>query len=424
MFLKENILLAVAGLKANKMRAFLTMLGIIIGISSVIAIVSIGNAVTVSVSDTFSGMGASNIYVYVSKNDSDDMGISGTSKIDDTDLLSPEQIDQIHTKFSDEISAIALSEGGSTGKAEDGHNYANVSLDGVNPGYGDVQNVTMISGRFLQDRDISGNRRVAVVSDKLVSNMFKENTDPLGKELDVTTDNGQETYRIVGVYKHQNSGNMGSGSLKDIRTEMYIPISVVKETADNQNYSSFQLKPKGVENAEAFTQKLDAYVKKMYQNNSKYTCTAYNIGNQLSSFTSVMNTLSVAVAAIAAIALFVGGIGVMNIMLVSVTERTREIGTRKALGARGSYIRMQFIVESIIICLIGGIIGILVGIGLAAVGVGLIGSAMPQVKMKLALSIPTILISVAFSMLIGVFFGYYPAKKASQLDPIEALRYE
>ena len=424
MFLKENVLLAVAGLRANKMRAFLTMLGIIIGISSVIAIVSIGNAVTVSVNDTISGMGASNIYVYVSRNDSEDMGGSGSNKIDDSDLLSPEQIDQIQRKFSAEISAIALKEGGSSGKAEKGHNYANVSLDGVNPGYGDVENVTMISGRFLQDRDISGNRRVAVVSDKLVSNMFKENTNPLGKELDVTTDDGEESYTIVGVYKHQNSGNMGSGSIKDIRTAMYIPVSVVKETADNKNYSNFELKPKGVENAGAFTEKLDAYVKKMYQNNSKYTCTAYNTGDQLSEFNSVMNTLSIAVAAIAAIALLVGGIGVMNIMLVSVTERTREIGTRKALGARGSYIRMQFIVESIIICLIGGVIGILVGIGLAAAGVSLIGSAMPTVKMKLALSIPTILISVAFSMLIGVFFGYYPAKKASQLDPIEALRYE
>lgn len=422
MFLKENIILAIAGLRANKVRAFLTMLGIIIGIGSVIAIVSIGDAITNNVSDTMAGLGANNIYVYVAPDDNDSiytqMNGVNSNKIDDSDLLTLDQINRVEKTFSNEISDIAIYEMGSTGKVQDGHLYANVTLFGVNPGYGNVQNVEVQKGRFLQDRDISGNRRVAVVSDKLVSNMFGSGVDPLGQKINVDTTNGVESFTIVGVYKYVQQGFGGPAVAdKDVRTDLYVPVSVVKETAENQNYSNFLIKLKNVNDTHAFTDRIETYMKRLYSHNPKYTCSAYNMENMLSSVTSMMGTISIAIAAIAAIALIVGGIGVMNIMLVSVTERTREIGTRKALGARSSYIRMQFIVESVIICVIGGIIGIITGIGLAAAGVSLL-------KMKLVISVPVIFISVGFSMLIGIFFGYYPAKKASQLDPIEALRYE
>ncbi|MVB10087.1 putative ABC transporter permease YknZ [Caprobacter fermentans] len=422
MFLKENVILAVAGLRANKIRAFLTMLGIIIGIGSVIAIVSIGDAVTNNVSDTMAGLGANNIYVYVAPSDNDSiygqMNGSGTEKMDDSDLLTFEQIEQVRKKFSNEISDLALYESVGSGKAQDGHKYANVTIYGANPGFGSVENVDVQKGRFLTDRDISGNRSVAVVSDKLVSNMFGSGTDPLGQKINVDTSDGVESYTIVGVYKYVQQGFGGAAVAdKDISTTLYIPVSVAKETSDNQNYSSFEIRLKNVNDTHAFTDRIESYMKRLYANNPKYTCSAYNMENMLSSVTSMMGTISIAIAAIAAIALIVGGIGVMNIMLVSVTERTREIGTRKALGARSSYIRMQFIVESVIICVIGGIIGIITGIGLAAAGVALL-------KMKLVISVPIIFISVGFSMLIGIFFGYYPAKKASQLDPIEALRYE
>lgn len=419
MFLKENIILAVSGLKSNKVRAFLTMLGIIIGIGSVIAIVSIGDAVTANVSDTMAGLGANNIYVYVTPRESDYGQTANSDQIDDSDLLTMDQIKRVQKKFSDDISAIAMYESMGSGKARDGHLYANVSINGANPGYGDVENVEMQKGRFLQDRDIAGNRRVAVVSDKLVSNMFGEGTDPLGQKIDVDTQNGVESFTIVGVYKYTQQAMMGMGGAtgKDLRTTMYVPVSVVKETSDNQNYTNFEIKLKDVDDAHSFTAKLENYMDQLYVHNTNYSCEVQNLENMMSSVTSMMDTISLAVAAIAAIALIVGGIGVMNIMLVSVTERTREIGTRKALGARSGYIRTQFIVESVIICVIGGIIGIITGIGLAAAGVSLL-------KMKLVISVPVIFISVGFSMLIGVFFGYYPAKKASQLDPIDALRYE
>lgn len=426
MFLKENIALAIAGLKSNKVRSLLTMLGIIIGIGSVIAIVSIGNAMTATVTDTMSSMGANNIRVSVVETESDNtmamMRGSKVSKVDDDDLVSMEQIQDFRKKYADEIEDIALTENAGDGKVKDGRLYSNISITGVTGGYRTINDLKMLKGRFLNDKDIDQVRRIAVVSDKLVANMFKGGTDPLGKEINVYgNDDSVNTYMIVGVYKYEESSAMnmmgGTKSDKDISTTLYIPVTVAKISADNQNYQSFSVKTKPTVDTAAFTTVTNKYFKNLYANNDKYECNVINMESLLSSASSMLNTLSIAIAAIAAIALLVGGIGVMNIMLVSVTERTREIGTRKALGARSSYIRVQFIVESIIICVIGGAIGILFGILLAAIGVQLLGAT-------LVISVPVIFISVGFSMLIGVFFGYYPANKAAALDPIEALRYE
>ncbi len=422
MFLKENILLALSGLRSNKMRSFLTMLGIIIGIGSVIGIVSIGQSLQQNVSDQMSSMGANNIYVYVAQRDNtnimNNLGGGETGKMDDADLLTREQIENVQKKFGSEISSIAYWADAETGKATKGHDYANVTIYGVNPGFFQVQNLKMEHGRFLQDRDIKGLRHVAVVSDRLVSNLFPPGTDPLGKTVEVAGDKVTDIYTIVGVYKYQTSGMMsGNASEKDVRTYLFTPVTVGKETAKNKNYAGFELQPKSVENASALTSELKTYMTRLYAKNVKYTVSVYNEENMLSTVMNVMGKISIAIAAIAAIALLVGGVGVMNIMLVSVTERTREIGTRKALGARSGYIRAQFIVEAVIICLAGGIIGTVVGLLLALAGTSLLG-------FKFVLSVPVILISVGFSMLIGIFFGYYPAKKASQLDPIDALRYE
>ncbi len=425
MFLKENIFLAIAGLKSNKVRALLTMLGIIIGIGSVIAIVSIGNAMTSTVTDTMSSMGANNIRVSVSEKESES-GMeamrpnAAVAKIDDNDLISMESINAFQQKYADQIEDISLTENGGEGKAKNGRLYANVSISGVSAGYRSINDVKLVKGRFLNDRDVDQTRKVAVVSDKLVTNMFKSGADPLGQEINIYKEDEVSTYLIIGVYKYEQSAMTmvgGTTSDKDISTALYIPVTVAKENADNQNFQNFTVKTKPDVDAAVFTKTTDKYFSKLYVNNNTYKSSVINMESMLSSATSMLNTISIAIAAIAAIALLVGGIGVMNIMLVSVTERTREIGTRKALGARSGFIKIQFIVESIIICVIGGIIGILFGISLAAVGVRLLGAS-------LTISVPVIFISVGFSMLIGVFFGYYPANKAARMDPIEALRYE
>ena len=422
MFLKENILLAISAIKSNKMRSLLTMLGIIIGISSVIGIVSIGSAITASVSSTLGQMGANNMGVSVMQksesNSANEYSIS-SKEPEDSDLISLEQINSFMEVFKDRISNISISEDLNQGKVKDGHLYANVSTTGVNDGYKDTNNIKMINGRFISDKDVKGIKKSAVVSDKLVKNIFKKNINPVGKEIKVYVEDDVETYIIVGVYKYEASSLFGGGmtSEKDMSTNLYIHITTAKVTKKNKNYSNFTITPKSNVDSEKIVKDLKKYADKLYKNNKNWTLDISDNKKNMESITSVFTKISIGISVIASIALLVGGIGVMNIMLVSVTERTREIGTRKALGARSSHIKMQFIIESVIICTIGGVVGIILGIGMGIL-------ACLVLKSPISISIPTIIVSFTFSMAIGVFFGYYPAKKAAELDPIEALRYE
>ena len=307
------------------------------------------------------------------------------------------------------------------GKVKDGYLYANIATTGVNDEYKNVNNIKMLSGRFISDKDIKGMKKTAVVSDKLVNNMFKGKTDPLGKEIKAYIQDNIETYVIVGVYEYEPPSFLEGGGTaakeKDIQSKLYIPITTAKAEQKNKNYYGFMIKPNANIDSEKLVKDMEKYTNKLYKNNKYWELQVMNLKSQAESFTSVLNAISMGISVIAAIALLVGGIGVMNIMLVSVTERTREIGTRKALGAKSSHIKMQFITESVIICSIGGTIGIILGIGMGII-------ACLVLKSPISISIPTILISFTFSMAIGVFFGYYPAKKAASLDPIEALRYE
>ena len=421
MNLLENIRLAVAGLRSGKMRALLTMLGIIIGIGSVIAIMTLGDSMTGSITDSMSSLGVNNIMVSLQERESSaQQGPMGTdtTNINEEDQVTQEMIDNLLEAYPEEFAAASLSESAGNGKARDGRLYANVSITGVNPGYQDANSVKLLDGRFLMERDIQGSKNVAVVSDKLASALFGDK-DPLEQEVKVYTDDQILTYTIVGVYQYEESALMGSFSAEeDIRTSLYIPVSTAKKLAGaGDNYQSFTLMTSGASETRETVDLIESFFSRYYGADSKYTVSATSMESMLDTMTSMLSTVQIAIMAIAAISLLVGGIGVMNIMLVSVTERTREIGTRKALGARSSAIRMQFVVESMIICLIGGVIGVILGIALGTVGSSLLG-------FPATASISVIAIAVLFSMAIGVFFGYYPANKASQLDPIEALRYE
>ena len=419
MFLKENILLAIAGLRANKMRALLTMLGIIIGISSVIAIVSVGNSLTASLKETMSKMGANNITVYIRGKDSGGF-MNGGARPDPTenDLITMDQINELRDKIINRIDDVEVSDYSlGNGKAKDGRLYANVSIIGVNTGYKNIENVKMISGRFLNDNDVKGIKKITVVSDKFAKQMFK-NEDPLGKEVKVYAGDYIYTYIVAGVYKYEPFAfSRSMGSDKDIQTNLYVPITVAKASAKLKNYEYFVIKAKSNAENPKIIKDVKTYFDKLYAKNPNWEIGAESNEGMISEVTSMMSKLKIAISVIAAISLLVGGIGVMNIMLVAVTERTREIGTRKALGARSSHIKLQFIVEAMIICGIGGVIGVTLGIV-----IGMLGAV--ALKAPISISIPIIIISVTFSMVIGVFFGYYPANKAAKLDPIEALRYE
>ena len=239
--------------------------------------------------------------------------------------------------------------------------------------------------------------------------------------VSVGQSNTLQTFYIVGVYKYTEdsyASMFGSSSDDDIQTTIYIPIRTAKAIAGAaEGWQSLTAVAAADADVSSFVNTVVNYFASYYTYNDSWTVSASSLSSLLDSMTEMLASVSLGISAIAAISLLVGGIGVMNIMMVSVTERTREIGTRKALGAPDSAIRMQFITESVILCLIGGAIGILLGI---AAGLGL--SAAMQVSGKPSLA--SILVAFGFSMAIGVFFGYYPANKAARLDPIEALRYE
>ena len=419
--LYENILLAISGLRANKMRALLTMLGIIIGIGSVIGIVMVGDSMTNSMTSSLQEMGANTVQISLQERETEN-GTSYSVYMDEEDYINDEMIEAFLQDYGDVVESVSLQEAMGTGRVTEGHRYANVSISGVNSGYQNANHLNMLGGLFIGDKDNKGVKNVAVVSDRLVNNMFGHGQNPLGKEIKVNCGKEQYTFTIIGVYKYEQNAMMAmmgaAASDADITTDLFIPIQTEwKLTGTVEGYYYINVMTKQGTDSRALAQDFQDYFNRFYTRNQDFQIMAISLDSVIDQYASMMGTVQVAIAVIAAISLLVGGIGVMNIMLVSVTERTREIGTRKALGAKNSAIRMQFIVESVIICLIGGIIGIIFGMLLGYAGASLLGfPAHP--------SVDAIVIAVCFSMAIGVFFGYYPANKAAKLDPIEALRYE
>lgn len=422
MLIFENILLAISGLWANKMRALLTMLGIIIGIGSVIGIMTVGDSMQNSVTSSMQSMGASNITVSLTQKSDSDMYDGATLMFrrqswSDEDLLTDAMIEDYLKYYGDQVEAIGLSEQVGSKEISEGDQSVTVTLTGGNVEYQTVQDVEIQRGRFFTQEDVDNERTVAIVSDVLCENLFP-GQDPIGKTVSVTQGSKIYTFYIIGTYEYEDMG-MVLGSTDAIpETSMYIPISVAKSMNHSAaGYSSFTVVGKAGIDTQALLDDTNNFFASYYTRNNSYTATATSLESIMEMMQEMLGTVSLAIAVIAGISLVVGGVGVMNIMLVSITERTREIGTRKALGATNGSIRVQFIVESVIICLFGGIIGIAVGAGLGSAGANLLGyAATPSLK--------AIVTAVSFSVAIGVFFGYYPANKAAKLDPIEALRYE
>ncbi|MDK2936923.1 MAG: putative transport system permease protein [Eubacteriaceae bacterium] len=412
----ENIRLALEGLRANKMRALLTMLGIIIGIASVMAISTLGSAMTGSVTDTMNKIGGNNVIVSLAQKDYDSDAV-----LKEDDTFSLDEIDSFKKLYQSQIKAISLSDSLGNGVMKKDFISSDVTLTGVNPDYLTANNINLIQGRFVSDRDLESQRKVIVIEEQLKTRLVGSNGDPLGLAIQIDTKDTSETYTVIGVYQKQVIDNplfyMGDES----RVECFLPVTTVKNLTASANalqgYTQFTIMANSDVDATAFAKETTDYFSRYYPEGSDFSVEATSLDSMAQEATDMLSTLSLGISVIAGISLLVGGIGVMNIMLVSVTERTREIGIRKALGARNSAIRSQFIIESVIICLIGGLIGMVLGalLGLAASNMLNFPSAPPLAPM---------LIALAFSMTIGVFFGYYPANKAAKLNPIDALRYE
>ena len=414
MGLLESLRLSLEGLKSNKMRAILTMLGIIIGIAAVIAILTVGDGLSGSITGTMSSFGASTVTITLRQKERD------VAPMTDEDLITMEMIEQMQARYGQDIAHVSLTQSVGSGQAKDGRLYANVSVSGVNPDYFPANETELLAGRFLKDRDLEGQRMVCVVSDKLVNNLFDGDMEAaLGSEIHVEYLRDTHRFRIIGVYEYEQSAfSFSMASEKDISTAVYIPLTTAKALTNAADGFS-NITVMAVEDADGsvVAQELQSFLNRYYRRNENYSIFALSMDSMIEGVNDVMDTLSIAISVVAAISLLVGGIGVMNIMLVSVTERTREIGTRKALGATNANIRLQFVVESAMICLVGGVIGIILGAVMGYVGSSLLDA--PTLP-----SLGSIALAVGFSLAVGIFFGYYPANKAARLDPIEALRYE
>ena len=418
----ESVRVSLEGLRANKMRSLLTMLGIIIGIAAVIGILTVGNGLTGSITGSMSSLGATNITVFLQEK-AGGMGgmetILGVASPEEEDLITDEMLEALRQRYGEAVAGISVSASAGSGVARDGRLYANVSLTGINEKYLAVNNTDLLAGRTIRQEDLDGRRSVCVVSDRLVENLYQGDADAaLGDEVRVELNGEYQSFRIVGIYEYDASMSISFSAEEDVTTSLYIPITTANHlTGSPEGYSTVTVQASAGTDSAAMAQSIREFLSRYYANNEDYGVSAMAMSTMVESMSAIMDTLSIAISVIAGISLLVGGIGVMNIMLVSVTERTREIGIRKALGATNNDIRIQFVVESVIVCLIGGVIGILLGAVLGYVGSSLLSEACLPRPSYIALA-------VGFSMAIGVFFGYYPANKAARLDPIEALRYE
>ncbi len=424
MNLLENIKIALEGLRVNKMRTFLTMLGIIIGISSVIGIITLGDALRKSVSSGFDSIGNNAIQATISPRDG-----YGYQDLTERDFIKKKDIDKILTKFEGRIQSLSLSSNTQSGTVKNGRKKINIKINGVTSGEKDINKLEMIAGKFIDDEDVNQYREVVVISDKLLQKNFDNDVNKaLGSELVCTTTMGLKVYTIVGVYKAEvpDFGVLSSMVGFDGDTiDVYIPMTVgfrqfqsPGAAIEEMSFMYFQFMAVDSNDTEQLSKEVTEFAKdNIFGEDRRAQLIVQSLRSQISQIDNVMNTVSLAIGAIAAISLLVGGIGVMNILLVSVTERTREIGIRKALGATNRDIRGQFIVESIIICIIGGLFGVALGGVIGLVGSNLMGK--PTFP-----SLFSIIIATGFSMVIGIFFGYYPANKAAKLNPIDALRYE
>lgn len=437
----ENIALAFASLKSNKMRAILTMLGIIIGIGSVICIDTLGNSITVSVRNIMESSGSTDINMFLIQKDIYSDNGRGRNRgdgsfemdrwrpMEDSDKFTDEMIEDIKEHFSDDVSGVTVSEEFGSGKVKKGTEYANVAVTGINKDFMEHGSAPkIIAGSLMDSGAYRDGRAVCMVSDYFCNNLYGGDYEKaLGQQVDVTLNDSFYTFYIVGVYKYEASAmSMMSGSSEyDTSTALYAPIINIKSKSHTKGYTYITIVTNTASNktVDQVLNEVESYLGKYYRKNDMYEPTGMSLGSIVAEFETLISGVKLVFSAIAAISLLVGGIGVMNIMLVSISERTKEIGTRKALGASNESIRVQFIVEAVVLCLMGGAIGIALGVGTGAIGTKIVSKYLEQ-EIAARPSIASMVIAVVFSLIIGVFFGYYPANKAAKMNPIEALRYE
>ena len=406
--LGEYVKMALKNIWANKVRTFLTMLGIIIGISSVILIISVGNGATGMISEQLGSIGKGQIAFFI-------------TDYQEKYYITQEDMDAIEKM--DGIKAVATQsvlEGTTRTKKDD---FA-ATIVVADASIFTFNESTFVRGAAYTDSEAEDGKPVCVISEDDAMKLFGS-TNVVGMDLDLTVaENYEMTITIVGVTKSEDS-NAVTALYSDPAVQIILPPMAVTATVGldmSNEISDFYVLKEDDAEASAVCKEVIDYLETKHHAKGQEIYNYQSFDDIMATVSQVINLITVFVAFVASVSLLVGGIGVMNIMLVSVTERTREIGIRKALGAKTGSITVQFLAESAFITLIGGLIGIALGVLGAWIISGIIGMIVPNMHFAPALSVGTVLLASAFSSGVGILFGVYPARKAAKLSPIEALR--
>ena len=392
MSLFQCLKLALKSISGNKMRSFLTMLGVIIGIAAVITLVSVVQGFSNDMVESFDSIGTNNITVSLT-------GRGGNMNIKPEEML--ELADNNRNLFSNVTPNVTIM--GATAKYGSTNTYT--SVYGGNEEYAAIKDYAVSSGRFISYVDTANRNYVCVIGSYIASELFGM-TDPIGKILKI---NGAAC-TVIGVLEEEGDSTETSAD-----NMIILPYSVAARLARNGRITSYIFVAKDASSIEPAKEVIEDYLYDIFKDEDAYSVT--NLSELVDTIEELLGSLSAVLAGIAAISLLVGGIGIMNIMLVSVTERTREIGIRKAIGGKRRDILAQFVIEAIITSGIGGVIGILLGAVMSGVLAKLLG-------VSSGISVSSVLLSFSVSVLIGILFGYFPAAKASKLNPIDALRHD
>ena len=391
----QSFKMAVKAIAGNKMRSFLTILGVVIGVVAIVVLVSIGQGANSSVVESIEGMGTNLITANINARRMNPIDLDSLNELALNEAIS----------YVAPISSVSGTVKAGTTTYDDG------VVQGTTPGYESIRNWTVAEGRFLQQPDIDNRSFVAVIGSEAATEMYGT-THAVGETFSL---NGY-TLTVVGVLAQVGSSASGSND-----NQILIPFTLAQRLSNQTSISSFYVSAASSSQVEQAQAAVESYLEKAFANyNTNSFGTQYSVFNQsemLSTLSETTNTLTLMLGGIAAISLLVGGIGIMNIMLVSVSERTREIGIRKAIGAARGNILMQFLIESLVVSLMGGLLGL-------AISVAAVKALAPVLQMTLTIPVNVAWMAIGFSVFIGVVFGMYPANKASKLRPIEALHYE